>query len=213
MFAILETGSKQYKVEEGDVLEVELLDKDKISKDNAINFDSVLLVNDKELLIGQPFVKDACIQAKVLQEFKAPKIIVFKKKSKKHFKRTLGHRQQLHRIQIEKIEITTPKDKAVSEEPKQEQAQKEAPVKKAKPPKTPAKKEKQPETKAKKAKAPETQAKKEKQPETKLKKAKPSRTPAKKAAPTKTKAQEQKQTRTQTKKPKGKKPDKEKEKE
>jgi len=104
MFAILETGSKQYKVAEGDVLEVELLNKETISEDKEVNFDSVLLVHDKELHIGQPFVKDACIRAKVLEEFKAPKVIIFKKKSKKQYRRTRGHRQQLHRIQIEKID-------------------------------------------------------------------------------------------------------------
>ena len=107
MFAILETGSKQYKVAEGDVLEVELVDKEKISEDKIINFDSVLMVKNDKLHIGQPFVKNARIEAKVLEEFKAPKIIVFKKKSKKGYKRTHGHRQQLHRIQIEKIEIKT----------------------------------------------------------------------------------------------------------
>ena len=107
MFAILETGSKQYKVAEGDVLEVELVDKEKISEDKIINFDSVLMVKNDKLHIGQPFVKNARIEAKVLEEFKAPKIIVFKKKPKKGYKRTHGHRQQLHRIQIEKIEIKT----------------------------------------------------------------------------------------------------------
>jgi large subunit ribosomal protein L21 len=105
MFAILETGSKQYIVEEGDVLEVELLEKEKISEDNKIDFDSVLLVKDQDVLIGQPFVKDARITASVLEEFKAPKVIVFKKKSKKQYKRKRGHRQQLHRIKIEKIAV------------------------------------------------------------------------------------------------------------
>jgi large subunit ribosomal protein L21 len=114
MFAILETGSKQYKVSEGDVLEVELLDKAKISSKNLVKFDSVLLVKDKTLHIGQPFVKGAQIDAKILEELKSPKIIVFKKKSKKQYKRTKGHRQKLHKIQIEKIAIqktTKPKPK------------------------------------------------------------------------------------------------------
>lgn len=118
MFAILETGSKQYKVEEGDVLEVELLDKEKITDDNKFDFNSVLLVQDKELHIGQPFVKDAVITASVLDEFKAPKIIIFKKKSKKQYKKTRGHRQQLHRIKIEKIAFgnakPAPKKKAAA---------------------------------------------------------------------------------------------------
>ncbi len=130
MFAILETGSKQYKVAEGDVLEVELVNKEKISEDKIIDFDSVLLVKNDKLHIGQPFVKNARIEAKVLEEFKAPKIIVFKKKPKKGYKRTRGHRQQLHRIQIEKIEIKTktkteakakPKPKAAKEEKKKKE--------------------------------------------------------------------------------------------
>lgn len=105
MFAILETGNKQYKVEEGDVLEVELLSDETISDEKKVNFDSILLVKNSDLHIGNPFVKNARITASVLDEIKAPKIIVFKKKSKKQYKRTRGHRQQLHRIQIEKIEF------------------------------------------------------------------------------------------------------------
>lgn len=107
MFAILETGSKQYKVEEGDVLEVELLNKETISEENKVNFDSVLLVKDNDVHVGSPYVDNARITASVLDRFKAPKIIVFKKKSKKQYKKTRGHRQQLHRIQIEKIEFAS----------------------------------------------------------------------------------------------------------
>ena len=119
MFAILETGGKQYKVSEGDILEIELLNKENITAKDKINFDSILLVKDEQLHIGQPFVKGAKIGAKVLEQFKAPKITVFKKKSKKQYKRTRGHRQQLHRIQIEKIKIETkakPKATKVKEE-------------------------------------------------------------------------------------------------
>jgi len=105
MFAILETGSKQYKVQEGDILEVELLEEKDLSTEKSIEFDSVLLVQDKKLHIGQPFVKNAHITARILEEIKAPKIIVFKKSPKKQYKRKRGHRQRLHRIQIEKIEI------------------------------------------------------------------------------------------------------------
>jgi large subunit ribosomal protein L21 len=125
MFAILETGSKQYKVSEGDVLEVELLDKNKISAKNTINFDSVLLIKDSKLHIGQPFVKGAEVNAKVLEEFKAPKIIVFKKKPKKQYKRTRGHRQKLHRIQIEKIGIKSAPKKTTKPKPKKAETKKE----------------------------------------------------------------------------------------
>lgn len=126
MFAILETGGKQYKVEAGDIIEVESIDQSQISKDNTVDFDQVLLIQDRELVVGQPFVKDGHIQAKILEESKSPKVIIFKKKSKKGYRRTRGHRQHLHRIQIEKIEIkktdkteknieTTPKASATVE--------------------------------------------------------------------------------------------------
>ena len=107
MFAILETGGKQYKVEAGDIIEVETIDKSRISKDNVVNFDHVLLIKDKELILGQPYIKNGNIEARILEESKSPKVIVFKKKSKKGYRRTRGHRQHLHRIQIEKIEIRT----------------------------------------------------------------------------------------------------------
>ncbi len=175
MFAILETGSKQYKVEEGDVLEVELLDKDKISASNTLNFDQVLLVKDTDLHIGQPFVADACVQAKVLEEFKDDKVIVFKKKSKKQYRRTRGHRQKLHRIRIEKIEIKSaepaepekPAEGAVdvSEKPGPAavETKMETPAAKEEKVKTPAKEKKPTRTKTRstKKKLPEKEEEKE----------------------------------------------------
>ncbi len=105
MFAILETGGKQYKVEEGDILDVELLSD---IKKGSFVFENVLLLKDKETHIGNPYVKNAKIKAKVLEEIKSEKIIVFKKKSKKQYRKTRGHRQKMHRIKIEKIEIKAP---------------------------------------------------------------------------------------------------------
>jgi len=105
MFAILETGGKQYKVEEGDILDVELLSD---IKKGSFVFENVLLLKDKETHIGNPYVKNAKIKAKVLEEIKSEKIIVFKKKSKKQYRKTRGHRQKMHRIMIEKIEIKAP---------------------------------------------------------------------------------------------------------
>lgn len=190
MFAILETGSKQYKVEEGDVLEVELLDNDKISKANTVNFDSVLLVKDKDLHIGQPFVTDARIQAKVLEEFKGEKVIVFKKKAKKQYKRTQGHRQKLHLIQIEKIEIK-PAKPAKPVEDVEDISEKPKPAAKETMKKVPAAKEKQVKAQSKEKKE----------------------TPAAKKKQAKTQAQDKKQTKTKTSTPKKKLPEKEKEKE
>lgn len=105
MFAILETGGKQYKVEEGDILEVELLTEKKEKKQDKFVFENILLLKGKTTLLGTPYVKNAKVKAKILEEIKAPKIIVFKKKSKKQYKRTQGHRQRLHKILIEKIEV------------------------------------------------------------------------------------------------------------
>jgi large subunit ribosomal protein L21 len=105
MFAILETGGKQYKVAEGDILEVELLPEELVKK-NTISLSTVLLIQgEKDLLIGDPYVKNAKVKAKVLEEIKADKIRIFKFKAKKGYQKSQGHRQKLHRIQIEKIEI------------------------------------------------------------------------------------------------------------
>lgn len=129
MFAILETGGKQYKVEEGDVIEVEIIDPKCISNQNMVKFSDVLLIKNSELHLGQPYVKNGKIEAQILEEFKAPKITVFKKKSKKRYKKTRGHRQHLHRIKIERIEISKSTEK-------KDDVEKEArtiPVKKIKP--------------------------------------------------------------------------------
>ncbi len=104
MFAILETGGKQYKVAEGDILEVELLPAELVKK-NAASLGTVLLVQgDKELLIGDPYVKNAKVKVKVLEEIKGEKIRIYKMKPKKGYRKSQGHRQKLHRIQVEKIE-------------------------------------------------------------------------------------------------------------
>jgi large subunit ribosomal protein L21 len=105
MFAILETGGKQYKVAEGDILEVELLPEELVKK-NSASLSNVLLIQDeKDVLIGDPYVKNAKVKVKVIEKTKADKIRIFKFKAKKGYQKSQGHRQKLHRIQIEKIEI------------------------------------------------------------------------------------------------------------
>jgi len=107
MFAILETGSKQYRVEEGDTLEVEKINPRDISGEEVV-FQSVMLVRDGDkIVIGQPFIDEARVKARLVAAKKSPKIIVFKKKAKKQYRRTRGHRQELHLIRIEKIEMAT----------------------------------------------------------------------------------------------------------
>lgn len=157
MFAVFKTGGKQYKVQQGDVLQVEKLDA---AKDKPIIFDEVLLVEDgKETLVGTPFVDKALVHAVVVENFKDKKVIVFKKKRRKQYKKTHGHRQELTRIRIEDITvgISVPK-KAKPAEPKKEKP-KEAPkeVKTAAPKPEKAKKTAPAET-AKKAGAPKTKA-------------------------------------------------------
>jgi len=102
MYAVLVTGGKQYKVSEGDVLYVEKLDAE---VDSNVDFDNILMVSkeDGELVVGKPVVEGANIIAKVLAQGKDKKIIVFKYKRKKDYRRKAGHRQPHTKIQIEKI--------------------------------------------------------------------------------------------------------------
>jgi len=101
MFAVIKTGGKQYKVQEGDVLNVEKLN---MEKDKKVTFDKVLLVEDEgKTLIGTPFVENARVRAEVVENFKDKKVLVFKKKRRKQYRKTRGHRQELTRVKIEEI--------------------------------------------------------------------------------------------------------------
>ncbi len=101
MYAIIETGGKQYRVQEGDVVFVEKLTAE---EGEAVVFDKVLAVStDEELTVGSPAVVGASVNAKVLGHGKDKKIIVFKYKPKKGYRRKQGHRQPYTKVQIEKI--------------------------------------------------------------------------------------------------------------
>lgn len=101
MYAIVETGGKQFKVQEGDVIFVEKLD---VAPEANVTLDKVLLVsNENTINVGAPYVAGATVSAKVLAQGKAKKIIVFKFKPKKGYKRKQGHRQLYTKLQIEKI--------------------------------------------------------------------------------------------------------------
>jgi large subunit ribosomal protein L21 len=107
MFVVTKTGGKQYRAKEGDVLEIEKIE---VEQGKKVTFDEVLLVEDDDkVLIGQPFVETAAVTAVVLDNFKDDKVIVFKKKRRKQYKIKTGHRQQLTRIKIEKIENRQPR--------------------------------------------------------------------------------------------------------
>ncbi len=100
MYAIISTGGKQYKVEEGDVLRVEKLDA---KADDKYTFDEVLLVGGRSVKVGNPTVEGASVDATVVAEGKAKKVTVYKYKPKKGYHKKNGHRQQYTEVKIDKI--------------------------------------------------------------------------------------------------------------
>lgn len=102
MYAVLTTGGKQYRVQEGDVLFVEKLNAE---VDSTVELTEVLAVaKDGEIKVGAPVVEGAKVVAKVLAQGKAKKVVVFKYKRKKDYRRKNGHRQPYTKIVVEKIE-------------------------------------------------------------------------------------------------------------
>ncbi|MBQ9413638.1 MAG: 50S ribosomal protein L21 [Clostridia bacterium] len=98
MYAIIETGGKQYKVSSGDVLFIEKLDAE---ADDTVTFDNVIAVqNDEGIVVGDPYVKGATVEAKVLKNGKAKKITVWTYKPKKGKQRKIGHRQPYTKVEI-----------------------------------------------------------------------------------------------------------------
>ena len=101
MLAVIKTGGKQYAVKAGQILKVEKLDG---KKGDSISFDNVLAVTDSSNhTIGNPLIKGASVEAKILDQIRDKKIIVFKKRRRKNSKSTQGHRQYLTVLQIESI--------------------------------------------------------------------------------------------------------------
>lgn len=102
MYAIIETGGKQYKVQEGDILFIEKLSA---NEGDAFVFEKVLAVSDEgSLKTGNPIVDGVSVTAKVLAHGKGKKIIIYKYKAKKTERRKNGHRQPYTRVQIEAIQ-------------------------------------------------------------------------------------------------------------
>ncbi len=100
-FAVIKTGGKQYKVSEGDVLSVEKIEAE---EGKSIAFDEVMLVAEGDRVeIGTPQIEKAKVTAKVVAQEKADKVVVFKYKPKKNYRKKTGHRQKLTKVQIEKI--------------------------------------------------------------------------------------------------------------
>jgi large subunit ribosomal protein L21 len=100
-YAVIETGGKQYRVVVGDTLSIEKLP---VEPGSDITFDRVLMVGgDGSARVGTPLVAGATVQAQVEQQYRGPKIVVFKYKPKKRYRRRTGHRQSLTRVAITAI--------------------------------------------------------------------------------------------------------------
>ena len=101
MYAIIQTGGKQYRVSEGDRIRVELLDKE---LKEAVTFDRVLLVgDDADLKIGTPLLQGATVMAEVITHDRRKKVLIFKKKRTTTYQRTQGHRQGFTEVLIKGI--------------------------------------------------------------------------------------------------------------
>ncbi len=104
MYAIVETGGKQYRVEKGTRLQVE---NGLQTNGEEVELPSVLLISGthgSEPRIGRPFVEGAKVLGTVIRHFRAPKVIIFKKRSKKGYKKIQGHRQNLMEIEVKEIQ-------------------------------------------------------------------------------------------------------------
>jgi large subunit ribosomal protein L21 len=102
MYAVIQTGGKQYRVSEGDIIRVELLEKE---LKEAFVFDRVLLVeNDGELKVGKPTLEGATVAAEVICHDRRKKVLIFKKKRTTTYQRTKGHRQGYTEVRIKGIQ-------------------------------------------------------------------------------------------------------------
>ena len=107
MYAIIESCGKQYKVAEGDVVFFEKLDAEEGKK---VTFDKVILVSEEgKIQVGNPYVKGIKVEGKVVSHGKAKKIIVFKMKAKKNYRRKQGHRQPYTKVEITEIKTAAKK--------------------------------------------------------------------------------------------------------
>ena len=100
MYAIIATGGKQYRVSEGDVIYIEKIDA---QVDSTVSFDVLLVGNDGDVKIGTPVVAGVKVEGKVVGQIRGEKIVVYKYKSKKNYRRKQGHRQPYTKVEITKI--------------------------------------------------------------------------------------------------------------
>lgn len=101
MYVIIETGGKQYRVQQGDIIDVELL---KSGNDKTVSFPQILFYNDGSTsLVGQPHLNKCIVMGEILEETKGPKVIAYKYKKRKNYRRKVGHRQKYSRVKITEI--------------------------------------------------------------------------------------------------------------
>jgi large subunit ribosomal protein L21 len=103
MYAVVETGGKQYRVAAGETIEVERLP---VAIGEQVTLERVLMVgSDQAVWVGQPLLEGAQVQATVVGHLRGPKVIVFKYRPKKRYRRKAGHRQEITRLRIESIDV------------------------------------------------------------------------------------------------------------
>jgi large subunit ribosomal protein L21 len=103
MYAVLETGAKQYRVTAGDTIEIERLE---VKAGDPVTFDRVLLLNNEgKVSVGTPTVAQASVVADVVEHIRGPKVVAFKLKRRKGYRRAVGHRQELTVVKIKEIKV------------------------------------------------------------------------------------------------------------
>ena len=136
MYAIIQSGGKQYRVTEGDLLNLERLDGE---VGQEVSFDEVLLVGrDDSVQVGQPRLEGAQVMGTIVEHGKGAKTLVFKFKRRKMYRRKRGHRQLFTQVQIGKIALASKKSESKKAAPKKAAPKKAAPKKAASKPKTSA---------------------------------------------------------------------------
>ena len=105
MYAVIETGGKQYRVQAGDEIDIERLP---LGDDENIVFDRVLMTGEEgDIQVGSPTLEGATVNATLVREFRGPKVLVFKMKRRKGYRRKNGHRQNLLRVRIQDIQLAS----------------------------------------------------------------------------------------------------------
>lgn len=133
MYAVIQTGGKQYRVTAGDIIQVEKLEG---AAGDTIKLDQILSLSGDKLLVGSPLVAGALVTAQILGQEKADKVLIFKKKRRHNYRRKNGHRQQLTALHI--LSVSLNGSDLASKEPRKLKEAKNAPAAAAKPKKAAA---------------------------------------------------------------------------